>query len=446
MADLEVKVEPGKEVPFVHLHVHTEYSLLDGAARLLQGSSAPLFEECLRLGMPGVAITDHGNMMASFTAYTTQKAFKKLIPKDREFNVIYGNEFYTVDDMAVQDSSKRYDYNHLVLLAKTQEGMDNLMKLTSLSYLEGYYGKPRIDLKTIKKHSQGLVCLSACLAGVIPQYLLHNEYEKAKEYALELQRIFGKDDFYIELQDHGIKEEKQILPLLVKLAKEIGAKVVATNDVHYIQKKDAEAHDVMICIQTGARLSDEKRMKFDSEEFYVKSYEEMLELFGWIPEALTNTVEIMNKCKGLGFIEGQIEKLYPTYVPPKGYDPGSYLRKLTDDGLIRRYGENYSKEIRERADIELDVIHTKGFDSYYLVVWDFINWARENDIPIGPGRGSGVGSIVAYAIGITNVEPLRFDLLFEIFLNWFYHPINIWSVLLCIFQTVFFQSSIHKFL
>ena len=417
MADLTTKVEPGEKVPFVHLHVHTEYSLLDGAARLLHGSVSPLFDECLRLGMPGVAITDHGNMMASFTAYSTLKAFKKLIPKDREFNVIYGNEFYTVDDMSKQDSTRRYDYNHLVLLAKSQEGLNNLMKLTSLSYIEGYYGKPRIDLKTIRQHSEGLVCLSACLAGVIPQFLLHNEYEKAKDYALQLQEIFGKEDFYIELQDHGIQEERQILPLLAKLAKEIGAKVVATNDVHYIKKSDAQAHDVMLCIQTGARLSDERRMKFDSEEFYLKSYEEMQQIFSWIPEALTNTVEIMEKCKGLGFIENQIEKLYPTYVPPQGYTPESYLRKLTDDGLIRRYGENYSQEIRERADMELNVIHTKGFDSYYLVVWDFINWSRENDIPIGPGRGSGVGSIVAYAIGITNVEPLRFDLLFERFLN-----------------------------
>ena len=420
MADLKCKVKPEDmldTVPFVHLHLHTEYSLLDGAARLTQGSCSPLFDECLRLGMPGVAITDHGNMMAAYPAYTTWKAYKKFVPEGKEFNVIYGNEFYTVDDMHRQESTRRYDYNHLVVLAKTKKGLDNLSALTSLSYIEGYYGKPRIDLQTIRKYSEDLICLSACLAGVIPQYLVHDEYEKAKAYALELQSIFGKEDFYIELQDHGIPEERKILPLLYKIAQEIGAKVVATNDVHYIKKSDAEAHDVMLCIQTGAKVSDEKRMRFDTQEFYLKSYEEMQKLFSWCPEALTNTVEVMNKCKGVVFKERDIERLYPTYVPPTGFTPETYLRKLTEEGLKRRYGDKLGPEQIDRANMELKVIHDKGFDSYYLVVWDFINYSKSVDIPIGPGRGSGVGSIVAYAIGITNVEPLQYDLFFERFLN-----------------------------
>ena len=420
MADLVTKVKPEEiheKVPFIHLHLHTEYSLLDGASRIAQGNYSPLFDECLRLGMPGVAITDHGNMMGAYPAYSTWKSFTHLIPKDREFNIIYGNEFYTVEDMHRQESTRRYDYNHLVVLAKTQQGLANLSALTSLSYTEGYYGKPRIDLALLRKYSEGLVCLSACLAGVIPQYLVNDQYDKALEYAKELQSIFGKEDFYIELQDHGIPEERKILPLLSQLADEIGAKVVATNDVHYIKKSDAEMHDVMLCIQTGARLSDEKRMRFETQEFYLKSYEEMQKLFAWRPDALTNTIEIMDKCKGLRFKEKDIKRLYPTYIPPKGYTPETYLRELAMTGLQKRYGDKLDQAKIDRANEELEVIHTKGFDSYYLVVWDFINYSKKNDIPIGPGRGSGVGSIVAYAIGITNVEPLQYNLFFERFLN-----------------------------
>ena len=420
MADLVCKVpkeEIHEKVPFIHLHLHTEYSLLDGASRITQGNYSPLFDECLKLGMPGVAITDHGNMMGAYPAYSTLKQFKKFVPEDREFNVIYGNEFYTVEDMHRQESTRRYDYNHLVILAKSQQGLANLSALTSLSYTEGFYGKPRIDLTLLRKYSEGLVCLSACLAGVIPQYLINDDYDKALAYAKELQDIFGKEDFYIELQDHGIPEERKILPLLAKLADEIGAKVVATNDVHYIKKSDAEMHDVMLCIQTGARVSDERRMRFETQEFYLKSYEEMQKLFAWRPDALTNTIEIMDKCKGLFFKERDIERLYPTYVPPTGYTPETYLRKLTEDGLKKRYGDKLDQAKIDRANEELSVIHVKGFDSYYLVVWDFINYAKSVDIPIGPGRGSGVGSIVAYAIGITNVEPLRYSLFFERFLN-----------------------------
>ena len=230
-------------------------------------------------------------------------------------------------------------------------------------------------------------------------------------------KTYLEKKIYIELQDHGIPEERKILPILKNIADEIGAKVVATNDVHYIKKSDAEAHDVMLCIQTGAKVSDERRMRFDTPEFYLKSYQEMQKIFSWCPEALTNTIEVMNKCKGLKFKERDIERLYPTYVPPEGYTPETYLRELTFKGLERRYGKDLDQAKIDRANEELNVIHTKGFDSYYLVVWDFINYSKSVDIPIGPGRGSGVGSIVAYAIGITNVEPLRYDLFFERFLN-----------------------------
>ena len=413
------KIECGEPVPFVHLHLHTEFSLLDGAARLIVGHDSPLFEECARLGMPGVAITDHGNMMGTYPAYRMLQDFRKSLPEGQEFNVVYGNEVYTCADMTKQDSTNRYGYNHLILLAKTQKGLENLTKITSLAYTEGFYVKPRVDLNCIRKYSEGLICLSACIAGVIPQYLLNNDYESALNYAKELQDIFGKDDFYIELQDHDMAEEKRILPLLVKLAKEIGAKVVATNDVHYIKKEDFEAHDIMLRIQTGKRVGEEIGMGFDSNNWYLKSYEEMLEKFSWIPEALTNTVEIMNKCKDVKFVEHQIERLYPKYDKfcPPGETPETYLRRLCYEGLHRRYGDNLTQDKIDRAETELNVIHIKGFDSYYLVVWDFINYSRSVDIPIGPGRGSGVGSIVAYAIGITNVEPLQFDLLFERFLN-----------------------------
>ena len=410
----------GKEVPFVHLHLHTEFSLLDGATRLISGHDSPLFEECMKLGMPGVAITDHGNMMGTYPAFVQfNNEYKKRMPEGREFNIIYGNEVYTCDDMHVQDSTNRYGYNHLILLAKTQTGLENLIKITTLAYTEGFYVKPRVDLECIRQHSEGLICLSACIAGVIPQYLIQNEYDKALAYAKELQSIFGKEDFYIELQDHDLPEEKMILSQLVKIANEIGAKVVATNDVHYLKKEDYDAHDIMLRIQTGKRVGEEIGMGFNSNNWYLKSYEEMLDKFKWIPEALTNTVEIMNKCKSVKWIEHQLEKLYPKYDKfcPEGETPETYLRKLCFEGLKRRYGEKLSDVHIDRANTELGVIHNKGFDSYYLVVWDFINWAKSNDIPIGPGRGSGVGSIVAYAIGITNVEPLQFDLLFERFLN-----------------------------
>lgn len=391
--------------PFVHLHVHTEFSLLDGATRLVAPNHKdfPLVDKALAKGMPGMAITDHGNMFGVFTFYKAmnKKGLKPLI----------GCEFYTCDNMHEQ-TGRNGSFNHLVLIAKNNVGYRNLVQMDSLAYVEGFYYKPRIDLDLLAKHSEGVICLSACLAGRVPELLLENNYEEAKNYAIRLRDMFAPGDFYIELQDHGIEEQRRINPLLVKIAREIGVKVVATNDVHYAEKEDAEMHDVMLCIQTGKTIDDPERMRFQTDEFYLKTYEEMMQTFSWCPEAVTNTVEVMNKCNVI--IEKQ--DLQPPYVAEDGSSSPDYLRRLAYKGLEWRYG-TITPEIRTRAEHELDVIITKGFADYYLVVWDFINYARTHGIPVGAGRGSGVGSIIAYAIRITDVDPLKYNLLFERFLN-----------------------------
>lgn len=387
--------------PFIHLHVHTVMSLLDGACRITNGKKHPLIDACVEKNMPACAITDHGSM---FGVFTFQKACVAA-----GIEPIIGCELYICDDMHDKTSKEMY---HILLLAKDNEGYKNLVKLDSIAYTEGFYYKPRIDLKFLKEHSKGLIATSACIGGRIPQYLIAGEYEKAKEYAITMRDIFGKDDFYIEIQDHGIQEEKQCNPLLVRIAREIGVKVVATNDVHYLEKKDAEAHDVLLCVQTRKTIDDPKRMKFYSDEFYLKTYEEMFELFSWCPEALETPFEIAKKC------HVRIEKkdLMPPYTPENGQTPSEFLRTLAYEGLVKRYGE-ITKDIEERAEYELDIIIKMGFAEYYLIVWDFIDYARRHDIPVGAGRGSGVGSIIAYAIGITNVNPLKYNLLFERFLN-----------------------------
>lgn len=387
--------------PFIHLHVHTEMSLLDGACRITNGKKHPLIEVCKEKNMPACAITDHGSM---FGVFTFQKACLQA-----GIEPIIGCELYICDNMYDRTNKEMF---HILLLAKDNEGYKNLVKLDSIAYTDGFYYKPRIDLEFLKKHSKGLIATSACIGGRIPQYLIANEYEKAKEYAIVMRDIFGKDDFYIEIQDHGIAEEKMCNPLLVKIAREIGVKVVATNDAHYLEKKDAEAHDVLLCVQTRKTIDDPKRMKFYSDEFYLKTYEEMYELFSWCPESLETPFEIAAKC------HVRIEKkdLMPPYTPDNGQTPAEFLRSLAYDGLVKRYG-TITDEIKERAEYELDIIIKMGFAEYYLIVWDFIDYARNHDIPVGAGRGSGVGSIVAYAIGITNVNPLKYNLLFERFLN-----------------------------
>jgi len=395
--------------PFVHLHVHTEYSLLDGAARIDR-----LNKKCRSMNMPAVAITDHGNMYGAIEFYDTLTE-RKLDADKRSENLlkpIIGCEFYVSDDLTVKGGGMQ-ELRHLVLLAKDIKGYKNLLKLNSISFTDGFYYRPRIDIKTLKEYSEGLICLSACLAGEIPRKLLSGDFEGAKQHALLLKSMFSEGDFYIELQDHGIPEQQKINPLLYELAKEIGVKTVATNDVHYIDREDYEMQDVLICVQTGKTVDSEDRMRFSGSEFYLKSGDEMAELFSWCPEAIDNTLEIAEKCN----VEIMFKQpLLPPYKPSDGSTPPEYLRRLTYEGLKRRYKE-VTPEIIERAEYELNIIIKMGFTEYYLIVWDFINYAHLNGIPVGAGRGSGVGSIVAYSIAITNVDPLKYNLLFERFLN-----------------------------
>ena len=390
---------------FVHLHLHTEYSLLDGACKIDN-----LIDYCKNNGVDTVCITDHGNMYG--TLHFAEKAAIAGI------KYIIGCEFYLTKDMYKHEGNTA---EHLILLAKNKAGYKNLVQLDSMAFVDGFYYKAKIDYNVLREHSEGVICLSACLAGGIPRRLLNGDYEGAREMALNLKDIFG-EDFYIEIQDHGIPEERRVLPLLVKLADEIGVEIVATNDVHYLKKEEAEMHDVLLCIQTKKTLDDPKRMKFDTDEFYFKSGDEMAALFPNLPKAISNTRVIADKVVEPAF---NLDKkgypirdmtLIPGYTPPDGSTPEQYLRKLTDEGLVRRYG-TVTKRERDRADYELDVICRMGYAEYYLIVWDFINWSKENGIPVGPGRGSGVSSIVAYSIGITDVEPLQYDLLFERFLN-----------------------------
>lgn len=382
---------------FTHLHVHTEYSLLDGAARIDR-----LIDKCKELGQDAVAITDHGVM------YGVVQFYHKCV--EQNIKPIIGCEVYVVPNMLEKNPREHRD--HLILLAKDEEGYRNIVKLDSLGFVDGFYFKPRIDTKTLKQHAKGVVCLTGCLAGHIPQALLSHDVEEAERYLLELKDTFG-EDLYVEIQDHGIEEQKYVTPLLIKLAKENGVKIVATNDVHYISKSDSQMHEVLLCIQTGAKMSDDKRMKFQTDEFYLKSEQEMREVFPYAQEAIDNTREIVDKCNcKLTFHM----PLLPAYIPENGMTTQEFLRDLTWKGLPKRYGE-ITQQVRDRAEYELNIIITMGYVEYYLIVWDFINYARLNGIPVGYGRGSGVGSIVAYAVGITNVDPLRFNLFFERFLN-----------------------------
>ena len=390
---------------FVHLHLHTEYSLLDGACKIEN-----LISHCKKNGIDTVCITDHGNMYG-----TLQLAEKAAVAG---IKYIIGCEFYLTKDMNDKSSNTA---EHLILLAKNKQGYKNLVQLDSMAFVDGFYYKPKIDYKVLKEHSEGVICLSACLAGGIPRRLLADDYDGARELALYLKDVFG-DDFYIEIQNHGINDELRVLPKLVQLAEEIGVELVATNDVHYLEKSDAEMQDVLMCIQMKKQLDDPKRMKFDTQEFYFKTGDQMAELFPNLPKAISNTRVIADKVTEPAF---NLDKkgypikdttLIPQYKPADGSTAEQYLRKITDEGLIKRYGTPTQREL-DRAKYELDIICGMGYADYYLVVWDFINWSKEQGIPVGPGRGSGVSSIVAYSIGITDVEPLQYDLLFERFLN-----------------------------
>lgn len=386
---------------FVHLHNHTEYSLLDGAGRI-----EDLVRRAKELGMPAVAITDHGTM------YGTIDFYKQA--KKQGIKPIIGCEVYVAprsrfDKAAVEGES----YYHLVLLAASEQGYRNLIELVSRGYSEGFYYKPRIDREILRSYSEGLIGLSACIAGEIPAAILRGDLAGAETLAYEYKEIFGQDNFYIELQDHGMPEEKQANKHLVQLAEKVGLGLVATNDAHYIDKKDAECHDVLLCIQTGKTVDEPGRMRFPSDDFYIKSPAEMAELFGEYPEALANTVRIAERCD----VNFDFNKLYlPDFPTPDGIGDDEYLRNLCLDALPKRYPDA-TPEVEERLNYELDVIKKMGYSSYFLIVWDFVNYSRRQSIPVGPGRGSAAGSIVAYLLGITNIDPIKYGLLFERFLN-----------------------------
>ncbi|MEG1698052.1 MAG: DNA polymerase III subunit alpha [Oscillospiraceae bacterium] len=390
-----------KQNNFTHLHVHTEYSLLDGACRI-----DGLMERVKALGQTAVAITDHGVMYGCVDFY---KAAKKAGIKP-----IIGCEVYVATRTRF-DKVNRIDANrHLILLCKNETGYRNLIKMVSSGFVEGFYNKPRIDHELLEKHHEGLICLSACLAGEIPQALLAGDYEKAKNLALYYYSLFGKDNYYIEIQDHGLEEQQAILPALIRLSKETGIPLAATNDCHYLEKEDTKMQHILVCIQTNKTVNDDNAMEFGTDEFYVKSSEEMYSLFSLVPEACENTNKIAEACN-FDFEFG-VTKL-PYFEAPNGRDNKEYFITLCKTGLIKRYGESPSKEACDRLDYEISVIDRMGYINYFLIVFDFINYAKNKDIPVGPGRGSGAGSIAAYCLGITGIDPIKYNLLFERFLN-----------------------------
>ncbi|MBQ8003238.1 MAG: DNA polymerase III subunit alpha, partial [Clostridia bacterium] len=385
---------------FAHLHVHSEYSLLDGAARV-----ADLPKRAAELGQSAMALTDHGVMYGVVDFY---KACKK-----EGIKPIIGCEVY-VAPRSLSDKEMKSDADnfHLVLLAKNEKGYRNLCKIASKAAVDGFYYRPRTDKSELKKYSEGLIALSACLAGEIPYLLTEGNYEGAKKALEEYKSIF--EHFYIELQDHNIEEQRLIMPKLLQLAKETNTPLVATNDIHYINKEDANYQDVLLCIQTGKKLADENRMRFSTDEFYVKSEEEMREIFRFAPEAIENTQKIADMCT---FELEFHKKLLPQFPIPQGYTRVEYLEKLCREGLCNRYGENPGEEIEQRLKYELNVINNMGFTDYFLIVSDVIGYAKRNGIYVGPGRGSAAGSIVAYVLEITDIDPIKYNLLFERFLN-----------------------------
>lgn len=392
-----------KSNDFVHLHVHTEYSLLDGACRI-----NGLMKRLKELGQTAVAITDHGNMYGAMEFY--QAAEKNGI------KAIIGCEVYVAPrtrfDKEAKIDSKPY---HLVLLCENNEGYKNLVKLVSKGNIEGFYSKPRVDKELLQTYHKGLICLSACLAGEIPRYLSNNNYEAAKKTALEYLDIFGKDNFFIEIQNHELREELEILPLLYRLSEETGIPIVATNDCHYITREDSELQKILICIQTGTIFGEPNGLDFGTDEFYVKSAEEMSELFKGHEEAVSITAQIAERCNVDFTFDSGIK--IPKFKAEGVTDNTAFLRRLSFDGLYSHYGSNVSQNIINRLEYELSVIEEKQFIDYFLIVWDFIRYARAHNIPVGPGRGSGAGSLCAYCIGITGIDPMKYNLMFERFLN-----------------------------
>lgn len=389
---------------FTHLHNHTDFSLLDGAAPIDR-----YMEKAKEFGMHSLAITDHGNMFGALRFY--------FAAKKAGINPIIGCEFYSNPasrfDKSMQGGRKPHQY-HLILLAMNETGYHNLMRLNSLAYTEGFYFRPRIDDELLKQYNEGLICLSACLGGEILQNLLQDQYDEAKERALWFASIFDNERYYLEVQDHGLAEQKRTNPMLKRLSEETGIPLVCTNDIHYIEQSDANAQDIMLCIGTNSKKNDPNRMRFPNSEFYMKSQQEMYSLFSWCPEALANTEKIAKRCALELHLPGP---LLPDFKVPQGFaSPSEYLRHLSNEGLKERY-TTLTEELQTRLDYELDVIISMKFEGYFLIVMDYIQWAKNNDIPVGPGRGSGAGSLVAYSLGITNVDPIKYNLLFERFLN-----------------------------
>ena len=412
-------MEPKK---FTHLHLHTEYSLLDGS-----GKVKDIISKAKELGMDSIAITDHGVMYGCVAFYKAAK--------EQGIKPILGCEVYVAaksKDIKLND--KENSTHHLVLLVKNEKGYENLMKIVSTASIEGFYYKPRIDHEYLRNHSEGLIALSACLGGEVQSYHLKDNYEKAKEVALLYREIFN-DDFYLEIQNHGMEEQRKVTEANIKLSKETGIPLVATNDVHYINQRDSESHDVLMCIQTAKTIDDPNRRRYPSDQFYLKSPEEMWEMFSYVKEALENTTKIADQCNF--DYEFHVSKL-PKFPVPEGKEPFEYLEEICYSGLIKRYDVfkdflnkplnvkeilDYSKKNEEacgyvdRLEYELSVINQMGFVDYFLITWDFIKYANDNGIPTGPGRGSAAGSIVAFTLGITKIDPIKYNLLFERFLN-----------------------------
>ncbi|MCD2346342.1 DNA polymerase III subunit alpha [Clostridium guangxiense] len=385
---------------FVHLHVHTEYSLLDGSGKIEK-----LVQRAKELGMKSIAITDHGAMYGCVEFYKAAK--------EAGIKPIIGCEIYVATkSMYIKQNDPENETHHLVLLVKNETGYKNLMKIVSKASIDGFYYKPRVDHEYLKQHSEGIIASSACLAGEIQSDLLKGRLERAKETALFYKDIF-KDGFYLELQDHGISEQLKVNELVIQLSKELDIPLIATNDVHYINKEDSRAHDILLCIQTGKNVDDENRMKYVPEQFYLKSQEEMYNQFSYVKEALLNTSKIADECN---FEYKFHESKLPNFPLPEGTDHYLYLENLCKNGLHERYA-NITDELKKRLDYELGIIRQMGYVDYFLIVWDFIRFARENEIPTGPGRGSGAGSLVAYTLGITKIDPIKYNLIFERFLN-----------------------------
>ncbi|HIX52114.1 MAG TPA: DNA polymerase III subunit alpha [Candidatus Lachnoclostridium stercoripullorum] len=387
---------------FTHLHVHTEYSLLDGSSKIEE-----LVARAKELGMDSLAITDHGVMYGVVAFYKAAKAAGIKPILGSEVYVSPGSRF----DREPGGGQERY--YHLVLLAENDTGYHNLMKIVSKGFVDGFYYRPRVDYEILEQYHEGVIALSACLAGEVPRYLERGLYDQAREAALRYEKIFGKGNFFLELQDHGIPAQKMVNQGLLRLSRELGIDLVATNDIHYTYDSDVDAHDILLCIQTGKKVADENRMRYEGGQYYCKSEEEMRRLFPYAQEAIDNTQKIADRCNVE--IEFGVTKL-PEYQVPEGYDSWSYLNHLCEEGMKKRYPQD-DGALKKRLDYELDVIHTMGYVDYFLIVWDFIHFAKSHGISVGPGRGSAAGSIVAYCLEITDIDPIRYNLLFERFLN-----------------------------